>query len=159
MFFRKWTCTDHWCLLLKKKKTCSWSNARIQFNCIFIAPFTTKEVKQLAEVKEDESVEDCQSAGHVCGIELGSLLYYSASKSCYYQTNGPTRGGGGGHVAFIWELNDSLELPNQSPWSMDQNHNKSRGFSTSHCSIGVLIFILLLSYPTLIWVNVVWLIT
>lgn len=55
------------------------------------------EVKQLAEVS--------QSARRVCRRKLGPRSD-SASKSRYYQTNGLTRGG---HVAFIWELNDSLE--------------------------------------------------
>lgn len=59
-----------------------------------VKAFTIKE-SEVAEVKEDESAEDCQSAGHMC---RALVLYYSASKGCYYQANGPTQGG---HVAFI----------------------------------------------------------
>lgn len=63
--------------MFKKKEKRKHINEATQFNLfqfIYMAPFKIKEseVKQLAEVKEDESAEDCQAAGHVCRTELGS---------------------------------------------------------------------------------------
>lgn len=92
------------------------------------------ELKQLAKIKR---IKVLKTVGLLDECVRGSwalVLYYSASKRRYYQTNGPTQEG---DTHFYLRYKRQLEVTKPVTLIDDQNHNKSCGFNTSLCSICV----------------------